>query len=184
MTSTNNPYIAPEILFSSWAFIWVILYCIILTVVNNPILRHFIQTYANPLVSIFVALLFQILALIAILCYSVPQKIPIILLKLLILTLVFKLGPFLLVHQFTTRSPISFGASIVPFILEPDANIWKESALSFAVAFSIYLVYILSRGLNLFSIYIDLLFSIVKDDDRVPPYYWSNQIIKQIYKNQ
>ena len=139
--------ISPFILFSFWAFVWVIFYYIAVHSIRLPLIK-----YANPIVSIFVALLFQLVALFYVFLYSSTQKIPIILFKLLILTLVFKLAPFLLVYQ-------------------NDLNSWKESAISFLFVGAMYLVYLFSRGLEPFSIYIDLLNSIAADDNRVPPYW-------------
>lgn len=152
--------IPPEILFSSWAFVWVILYVVAeklgLTEKQNPLVLYF-----NPTVAILLSLAFQVLAVLVIFLCSDPRKIPVILVKLVLVTIVFKLAPFLLIYR----------ASRIP---------WKESAISFVVVFLAYLVFIFSRGLNPISIYIDLLTSIAKDDDRIPPYYWANQIMRSV----
>lgn len=145
---------------SSWIFVWAVIY-LIARHLKNPQIASTLQ-YCNPAFGLCVALFWQILAGILIV-FRFDSQVPIILAKYAILTTLFKSGPLWL----TVRQPVP----------------WLYSALAFFVIFTFYVAFIQYKRLNLFVLYDDLMDSFVSDDNRVPPYKWTIDLLHKIYKH-
>jgi hypothetical protein len=151
MTYHPDP-IPLETLFSSWVFLWAILYLFV-----RIIFPQINTKWVDPTFAILLALTYQFYALISILFrVNSISKLAKILVKFAIITILFKLLPLYFVWNHVVN--------------------WMNSVLSCSALFSIYIAFITNREISLFEIYDDLTDSFVTDDDRIQFEYFAKRL--------
>jgi hypothetical protein len=151
MTYHPNP-IQSNTLFSSWVFYWTILYLTVRELSPSTDVK-----WMDPTFAILFTLTYQFYALINIIFRVNPfSKLARVLVKFTILTTLFKLGPLY-------------------FVWDHVVN-WSNSILSCVALFSIYLLYISNKGIQLMTIYNDLSNSYIADDNRIEFYKFLQKI--------
>ena len=142
MTYRPDP-IPVETLFSTWVFVWAIIYCVVR--------RVFLQIntkWWDPTFAILFALSYQLFLFVCILFSVKPvRKLSRVLVKFAIISIAFKLLPLY-------------------FVWDHKVN-WTDSIISCAILFAVYIAYITYLGVGPFEIYSDLTASFIQDDDRI-----------------
>ena len=147
-----------SLLFSSYVFIWCILYyCVSKFVPSVPL------GIWNPTVAILFVCSYQLYVLLAILFRSRLSEMATSLLKLAVITIIFKVWPLWLVwNSNTINAP----------------GMWLQSTIIGVIVFVIYVIYLFIRHEDMFMVYSDLTNSFVDNDNRIPMLYWIEKIGK------
>jgi len=156
----SKPPIRAETLLSTYIIIWSYTYLIVrYCVANKSNEFESILSWCNPAFAMGIAFLWQILAGIMIVL-RFDSQVPRIMLKYAVSSTILKTAPLWLL----LRRPVP----------------WMKSAISFFVLYACYIFYIQYERMNLFDIYDDIMDSFVSDDNRVPPYKWTIDLLNKI----
>ena len=142
MTYHPDP-IPLETLFSTWVFLWVIIYCGV-----RRVFPQINTKWWDPTFAILFVLSYQLYLFIRVLFGVKPYSILLrVLVKFVIVTVAFKLLPLYFAWDHTVN--------------------WTDSMTSFVILFAVYIAYITYLRIDLFEIYDDLTESFIKDDNRI-----------------
>jgi hypothetical protein len=150
-----NGYVSPDYLFSYWIFAWFLIYYNIDAFHNGA--TAFIKRYFSPMLALLIALLFNVYEIV----YAMYLKFDVLLFsKFAIMILLVKALPIYLLYR--------KGASIR----------WFNDFIALTIVFTIYNLYLYSRGLNPKNVYTETEKSLTNGDNKTPMFYLMDKLIQ------
>lgn len=148
-------YVSPDYLFSYWIFAWFLIYYNIDAFRNEA--TGFFKRYCSPLFALWLALLFNSYEI----AYTMYLKLDALLFaKFVIMMLLVKALPIYLLYR--------KGASIHLF----------NDVIVLAIVFSIYSLYLYSRGLDPNGVYAETEKSLIRGDNKTPMFYLTDKLMR------
>jgi hypothetical protein len=151
----KNGIIRFDFQFSYWIFIWFIFYYIIYLQRERSPLTQKIYKYCNPIISLIIAFIENIIVFIILLFYNPPF---LLVIKYLFMLLVIKIIPLYLLYRTLPTNP--------------SYEYWKSSFFAFVCVFSIYNLYLLANETNIIDIYISTVYFIFNNKNKTFFFYY------------
>jgi len=151
-------YVSPDYLFSYWVFAWFIIYYNIDAFHNKT--TDFVKTTLSPLLALWFALLFNAYEII----YSMFIKFDALLfMKFLAMMIMVKMLPIYLLYR----------KGIVVH--------WINDIIALTAIFTIYNIYLYSRGVSANEVYKETEKSLARGDNKTPMFYLMDKISGYFY---
>ena len=148
-------HVSPDYLFSYWIFTWFLIYYNIDAFHNGA--TAFIKRYFSPMLALLIALLFNAYEI----AYAMYLKLDALLFaKFAIMMLLVKALPIYLLYR--------KGASIHLF----------NDFIALTIVFSVYSLYLYSRGLDPIGIYTETEKSLTNGDNKTPMFYLMDKLMQ------
>jgi hypothetical protein len=181
----KNGVIRFDFQFSYWVVIWFIFYYIIaLQKERSPLTQKFYE-YMNPLVSLFIAFIENMIVFIILLFYSPPFS---LIVKYIIMVILLKIIPIcLLLYSSSLDKQFSFvslrrflNCSMFfecPAILQMSESLFlRRSFFSFLVVFAVYNLYLFWNETNIIDVYMKTIHFIFTEKNKTFLFYYMERI--------
>lgn len=158
----KNGVIRFDFQFSYWIIIWFVFYYIIALQKERSPLTQKLYEYMNPLVSLFIAFIENLIVFIILLFYSPPIS---LIVKYIIMVILLKIIPiYLLFYSDSLHKQTS------------DSLFWRRSMFSFLTIFTIYNLYLFWNETNIVDVYMKTIHFIFTENNKTFLFYYMEKI--------